>query len=235
MNLDAKVGAYSVITVADTGMVIPPEILDRMFEPFFTTKEVGKGTGLGLSTVLGIIKSHGGFVEVKSAVGKGTQFSVFLPTVNATELLEEPEADIPSGQGELILVVDDEAAIREINRTSLETYHYRVVTANDGIEAIALYAEHKDEICLALIDMIMPTMDGATTIRTLQKINPQIKVIATSGLVTSPQATTAVHADIQAFLVKPYTAKELIKVVNEVLNPPNNQRLATTRRNATHP
>ena len=234
MNLDAKVGAYSVVTVADTGMGIPPEIVDRIFEPFFTTKEVGKGTGLGLSTVLGIIKSHGGFVEVHSAVGKGTQFSIFLPTVNATEPLEEPEAEIPFGQGELILVVDDEAAIREISQTSLETYHYRVVTANDGIEAIALYAQHKDEICLALIDMIMPTMDGVTTIRTLQKINPQIKVIATSGLVTSPQVSTALHTDIQAFLVKPYTAKELIKVVDEVLHPANSQRLATTWRNSTY-
>jgi two-component system, cell cycle sensor histidine kinase and response regulator CckA len=218
MHLDAKVGAYSVVTVADTGTGIPPEIADRMFEPFFTTKEIGKGTGLGLSTVLGIVKSHGGFVEVTSAVGKGTQFSVFLPTVNATEPLEVPEAEIPNGQGELILVVDDEAAIREVSQASLETYHYRVVTAKDGIEAIALYAQRKDEICLALIDMIMPAMDGVTTIRTLQKINPQIKVIATSGLVTSPQVATAVEAEIQAFLVKPYTAKELIKVVNEVLH-----------------
>ena len=169
MNLEAKVGTYSVVTVADTGVGIPPEIVDRIFEPFFTTKEVGKGTGLGLSTVLGIIKSHGGFVEVNSTIGKGTQFSVFLPTVNATEPLEETESEIPSGQGELILVVDDEAAIREIDRASLETYYYRVLTAKDGIEAIALYAQHRDEIGLVLIDMIMPTMDGATTIRTLQK------------------------------------------------------------------
>jgi two-component system, cell cycle sensor histidine kinase and response regulator CckA len=228
MNLEAKVGAYSVVTVADTGVGIPSEIVDRIFEPFFTTKEVGKGTGLGLSTVLGIIKSHGGFVEVNSTVGKGTRFSVFLPTVNATEPLEETESEIPSGQSELILVVDDEAAIREIDRASLETYDYRVITAKDGMEAIALYAQHRDEIGLALIDMIMPTMDGATTIRTLQKINPQIKIIATSGLVTSPQAMTAVDADIQAFLVKPYTAKELIKVVNQVLNQPNPQVLGAS-------
>ena len=233
MNLDAKVGTYSVVTVADTGAGIPPEIVDRIFEPFFTTKEVGKGTGLGLSTVLGIIKSHGGFVEVNSAVGKGTQFSVFLPTVNATEPLEETESEIPSGQGELILVVDDEAAIREIDRASLETYDYRVITAQDGIEAIALYAQHRDEIGLVLVDMIMPTMDGATTIRTLQKINPQIKVIATSGLVTSPQAVTAVDADIQAFLVKPYTAKELIKIVNQVLNQPNPQVLGSSASRAS--
>ena len=227
MNLEAKVGTYSVVTVADTGIGIPPEIVDRIFEPFFTTKEVGKGTGLGLSTVLGIIKSHGGFVEVNSTVGS-TQFSVFLPTVNATEPLEETGSEIPSGHGELILVVDDEAAIREIDQASLETYYYRVLTAKDGIEAIALYAQHRDEIGLALVDMIMPTMDGATTIRTLQKINPQIKVIATSGLVTSPQAMTAVDADIQAFLVKPYTAKELIKVVNQVLNQPNPQVLGSS-------
>lgn len=138
MNLEATVGAYIVITVADTGIGIPPAILDRIFEPFFTTKVLGKGTGLGLSTVVGIIKSHGGFVNVHSEVGKGTQFKVYLPASEVIETTELEEVESPTGHGELILVVDDEAAIREITETSLLTYNYKVLTASDGIEAIAL-------------------------------------------------------------------------------------------------
>lgn len=152
MHLDASVGPYIVITVADTGTGIPAEILERIFEPFFTTKEPGLGTGLGLSTVIGIIKSHSGFVNVFSEVGKGTQFKVYLPVVEAMETVAAQNLEMPPGHGELILVVDDEAAIREITKTSLETYNYKVLTANDGIEAIALYAEHREKISVVLMD-----------------------------------------------------------------------------------
>jgi PAS domain S-box-containing protein len=217
MHLDAKVGAYVLLTVSDTGTGIPPEIVDRIFEPFFTTKEVGKGTGLGLSTVLGIIKSHGGFVDVVSAMGKGTKFKIFLPAVNAIKPADAQDSEPAFGQDELILIVDDEAAIREISKTSLETYHYRVLTASDGIEAIALYAQHKDEISAVIVDMTMPTLDGATTIRTLKKINPQIHLIAVSGLTSSAELAT-VTSSIRAFLAKPFTARELVKVVHGVLH-----------------
>lgn len=216
MNLDAKVGPYIVVTVTDTGTGIQAEILDRIFEPFFTTKELGKGTGLGLSTVLGIIKSHGGFINVYTEEGKGSQFKVYLPAQDAKESLEEPELKLPAGNGELILVVDDEDAIRDITKTSLEAHNYQAITASDGIEAIALYAEHRDNISLVLTDMVMPSMDGLTTIRTLQKINPDVKIIAVSGLATHDKVNAAYNMGIQAFLPKPYTANQLLEAISTV-------------------
>ncbi|HIK06252.1 MAG TPA: response regulator [Trichormus sp. M33_DOE_039] len=218
MNLDAKVGPYVVITVTDTGIGIHPEILDRIFEPFFTTKEINKGTGLGLSTVLGIIKSHGGFINVTTQIGKGSQFKIYLPAQEAHETAEEGEIELPPGNGELILVVDDEDAIRDITKKSLENHNYKAITASDGIEAIALYAEYQAEIFLVLTDMIMPSMDGLTTIRTLQKINPEVKIIAVSGLATSDKVSAAHNIGIQAFLAKPYTANQLLQTINLVKN-----------------
>ncbi|WAL61379.1 hybrid sensor histidine kinase/response regulator [Thermocoleostomius sinensis] len=217
MNLEAKVGAYILVTVSDQGIGISPEIIDRIFEPFFTTKEIGKGTGLGLSTAIGIIKSHGGFVTVASSVGKGTQFKLFLPAMNVMEPVEVLDQRIPSGHGELILVVDDEFAIREVCQLALEAYDYRVLIAEDGIQAVAHYIAHKSEIHLVLVDMMMPAMDGATTIRTLQKINPHVKIIAASGLTSSDQIAIAAQLGVQTFLPKPYTAEELVKLVTNVL------------------
>ncbi len=216
MHIDAKVGHHIVITVSDGGIGIKPEILDRIFEPFFTTKELGKGTGLGLSTVLGIIKSHGGFIDVHTEQGKGSQFKVYLPAQNIRETIEEQEQGLPSGQGELILVVDDEAAIRDVTKTSLESHNYKAITASDGIEAIALYAEHRDEISLVLTDMVMPSMDGITTIRTLRKINPDVKIIAVSGLSSVDKVNTAYDMGIKAFLSKPYTASQLLQTISTV-------------------
>ncbi|PLZ87521.1 hybrid sensor histidine kinase/response regulator [Fischerella thermalis] len=216
MHLDAQVGAYVAITVADTGVGIAPEIIDRIFEPFYTTKEFGKGTGLGLSTVLGIVKSHGGFVSVYSEIGKGSQFKVFLPAQQTPESLEEPEKELPTGNGELILVVDDEDSIRDITKTSLETHNYKAITASDGIEAIALYAEHRDEISVVLTDMLMPSMDGLTTIRTLKKINPNVKIIAVSGLASTEKVNAAADIGVKAFLSKPYTAKQLLQTIGVV-------------------
>lgn len=218
LNLDAKVGFYLVVTVSDTGMGIPPEIIDRIFEPFFTTKEMGQGTGLGLSTVVGIVKSHGGFINVTSTVGKGTQFKLFLPAVHSMETLEVEVSSTLFGDNELLMVVDDEASIREISRTALEAYRYQVLTANDGIEAIALQAQHKDEIKLAIVDMMMPSMDGATAIRVLRKINPHIKIIAVSGLLPKSQLQPNCASEIDIFLSKPYTVQELVSAVHKTLD-----------------
>jgi PAS domain S-box-containing protein len=217
MNIDAKVGSYVLIEVSDTGNGISQEIIERIFEPFFTTKELGKGTGLGLSTVLGIVKSHGGFVEVKSSEVKGTQFQVYLPAVKESESLKNSEDQLSIGSEELILVVDDEATICQSNQTALEAYNYRVLTAADGVEAIALYAQHKQDVRLVLLDLMMPIMDGVTTIRTLKRINPKVEIIAVSGLVSSNQIPDIISSQIQAFLPKPYTAHELVKTINQVL------------------
>ncbi|NJL21612.1 MAG: response regulator, partial [Leptolyngbyaceae cyanobacterium SM1_3_5] len=216
MNLDAKVGSYIVVSLSDTGIGIPPEIVDRIFEPFFTTKEVGKGTGLGLSTAIGIVKSHGGFIQVKSVIHEGTTFKIFLPAVNRVESAEIRASKIPLGQGELILVVDDEASICEISQTALETYSYRALVARDGVAAIALYVQHQSDISAVLVDIMMPIMDGITLIRTLRRINPDVKIIAMSGLASSNQLA-AETLGIQTFLSKPYTAQELVKTVHEVL------------------
>ena len=215
MNLEASIGPHIVITVRDTGIGMPPEIVDRIFAPFFTTKEVGRGTGLGLSTVLGILKSHGGFINVSSTVDKGTQFQVFLKAIPQNQTPPTEDLELPAGNGELILVVDDEATICEIAKTTLERYNYQVMTANDGIEAIALYVQHRDKISVVLIDMMMPGIDSLTTIRALQKMNPLVKFITSSGLVDSKQLTQA--SGIKTFLSKPYTVKQLLETLHNIL------------------
>jgi two-component system, cell cycle sensor histidine kinase and response regulator CckA len=216
LNLEAKVGHYIFMSVTDTGTGIPSEILDRIFEPFFTTKEIGKGTGLGLSTVIGIIKGHGGFVKVYSEVGKGTQFQVYFPAVDTPSASPTVESELPRGNGELILVVDDEAAIRAITKASLEAYNYKAITASNGIEAAAIYEEQHEKISLVLTDMMMPSMDGPTTIKTLQKINPEVKIIAVSGLSSSDNLVKAKSAGVKIFLSKPYSTRELLETIKNV-------------------
>ncbi|MEM9924964.1 MAG: PAS domain S-box protein [Cyanobacteria bacterium P01_D01_bin.50] len=218
MHLDAPVGSYVVISVSDTGIGIPPKLLDRVFEPFFTTKVFGKGTGLGLSTVLGIIKGHNGFINVSSQVGQGTKFEVYLPAANTNASRQSEDLKTPLGNGELILVVDDEPSIRDITLTSLEQYNYKAITANDGIEAVALYAQHKNKISAAIIDMMMPNMDGATTINTLHKMNPYLRMLAVSGLAKCEHNINDKSNLYTAFLPKPYTARELLTALHIMLN-----------------
>jgi len=213
MNLEAKPGHFVLITIADSGIGISPHVINRIFEPFFTTKEHGKGTGLGLSTALGIVKGHGGFINVYSEPGRGTQFKIYLPAAESPFAAQTASsASLPVGHGELILVVDDEIAIREITKGTLEAYGYRALTAADGTEAIALYAQHKDAIKVVLTDLMMPYMDGPVTIRALQKLNPTVKVIASSGLTNS----RAIEG-VRMFLPKPYTAERLLSALAEVI------------------
>jgi len=220
MHIEAKPGRFVVLRVVDTGPGISPEIEDRIFEPFFTTKEMTKGTGLGLSTVLTIVKSHGGFINVYSELHKGTQFAVYLPALGDRNAVPANAAltTLPLGNGELILVVDDEAAIREITRSTLETFGYQVLTASDGTDALAIYADRKNDIAAVLTDMAMPFMDGPATIRALQKMNPQVKVIAASGLTANLNRSDASLEAVKVFLSKPYTAERLLKALAEVLN-----------------
>jgi two-component system, cell cycle sensor histidine kinase and response regulator CckA len=217
LNPDLQVGFYVVITVSDTGIGIRPELVERIFDPFFTTKEPGKGTGLGLSTALGIIRQHQGVIKVQSQIGQGTQFRVYLPAAEAAIVQAKDEQPHLAGQGELVLVVDDEPLIQQVTQTSLEASNYRVLLASTGIEAIAVYAEYQHEIAVVLMDMMMPAMDGVTAIRMLQKLNPDLKVIATSGLASNNQLTETLGPAVKAFLPKPYTPNELLASLQTVL------------------
>ncbi|HTG45414.1 MAG TPA: PAS domain S-box protein, partial [Verrucomicrobiae bacterium] len=221
MNLDSRPGRYTMVNVEDTGSGIPAAIKNKIFEPFFTTKEIGKGTGLGLSTTLAIIKSHNGFIDLSSEVGKGSQFRVYLPAAPAiqgeTEELIRPE--LPQGQGELLLVVDDEESIRAVTHKTLELFNYRVVLASNGAEAIAAYARRGAEIALVLTDMAMPIMDGPATIVALRALNPDVKIIGCSGHVTGDGVAQALDAGVVIFLQKPYTAETLLNVLHGALRP----------------
>jgi hypothetical protein len=217
-NLEAQTGPCVAISVTDSGTGIPPNVLPRIFEPFYTTKEVGKGTGLGLSTVRAIAKSHGGFINVYSEVGRGTTFRIYLPASHRVRpKAQKPETtEIPLGNGELLLVVDDETSILEVTKTSLESSGYRVVTAQDGTEALALYSQMKDDIRLVMTDMMMPYLDGAATIRALRRINPRVKVIAATGLEVGGKADN-LSVQVDAFLPKPYTGEKLLRTIAIVL------------------
>jgi PAS domain S-box-containing protein len=221
MNREAKPGRYLLLEVTDTGSGIPKEILDRIFEPFFTTKDVGHGTGLGLSTVLGIVRSHGGFVKVYSELGKGTVFKVYLPADREGESQAASGlavTELPRGNGELVLVVDDEHSILGITQQTLETYGYRTLVAEDGAQAIGLFALHRNEIAVVLTDMMMPVMDGLALIAGLRRIEPKVRIIAASGLNANATLAKATHAGIKHFLAKPYSAETMLKALHAELH-----------------
>lgn len=211
LNHDARVGSYIAITIEDTGGGIAPEILSRIFDPFFTTKQLNEGAGLGLAIAANIIKHHNGFIDVSSTIGKGTKFQVFLP---AEKILIDEESetfqDLPKGNETAILIVDDEPSICKMSETLLKSYGYRVLTARNGIEAIALFTENKDKIDVILMDLLMPSMDGTSAIEELKKINPQVKIVVTSGL-------DSCNDGIGGVLQKPYTTEELAIALNNII------------------
>jgi PAS domain S-box-containing protein len=221
MNTQAKAGRYVKVSVTDSGTGIPPDLLDKIFEPFFTTKELNKGTGLGLSTVMAIVKGHDGVINVDSDPGKGTTFKVFMPAMEISSKAQKEQAEqvsLPRGDGELILVVDDEASIRAITSETLQAFGYRVLTATDGADAVAVYAEHKNEIAVVLTDIMMPVMSGSVTIHALMRINPAIKVIATSGLKANSSTAEELGTGVKHFLTKPYSAQTLLNVIRSILD-----------------
>jgi signal transduction histidine kinase len=219
MHLEAKPGAYVAIIIGDTGTGIPADIREKIFEPFFTTKEIGMGTGLGLSTTLAIVKSHGGFIDLQSEPGKGTTFKIYIPSTGTDSggAAGSEVVVLPFGHGEMILIIDDEEAVREITRETLEAYGYKAITAGDGAEGVALFAENKKEIKLVITDIMMPVMDGTAAIRALKRITPDVKIIAASGFGSKGQATPPPASSIQAFLTKPYTSETLLKALAAAL------------------
>ncbi len=216
-----KPGAFLMIEVADTGTGIAPEVMERMWEPFVTTKVTGKGTGLGLSTVRGIIKNHHGFIELRTEVGKGTSFRVYLPAVEGTA--EDPirpiALPVPRGHGEHILVVDDEEPIRDVIATILGQHGYRVSVAADGAEATACFARHADEIQLVISDFYMPNLSGAVLAKVLKHINPDVRILMVSGRAAASGSRSPLKVGEYngVFLQKPFKPEALLRKVQELL------------------
>lgn len=216
MNWDVQAGNYVVMTVADTGTGMTPEVRDRMFEPFFTTKPTGQGTGLGLATVLGIVKSHGGFLDVVSEVGRGTQIKVYFPAQARKPSEQELTEQRLEGQGERILIVDDEEAVQRCTQALLESHQYITFLADDGLAALELYTQYQKDIDLVIVDITMPNMGGIELIQHLRAINPLVKTIGTSGLSENREPVLAAGAN--SFVAKPYTLETLLKTVLEVVS-----------------
>lgn len=217
----AKPGRYVVLTVSDTGTGIPHEIVDKIFDPFFTTKPQGHGTGLGLSTVQGIVASHGGFVDVQTEPGRGSTFLVYLPsTGTAGDAIDDDPGGIqgsPRGSGQTILVVDDEAMVRNLVQRALEGAGYHVVTADGGEKALAIYGRLGPRIGLVLMDLWMPHVNGFTAIQRLARMDRQVRVIAISGLAEARDEALRLGPVVRHFLVKPWRTTELLRLVSEVL------------------
>ena len=215
---DPKPGKYVLLTVTDTGVGMDKETMERVFDPFFTTKEMGRGTGLGLASAYGIIKSHGGYIDVDSKKGQGTTFSVYLPaSEKKLEKAVEATEQFIKGTG-TVLLVDDEEVILRVGQELLEALGYRVLTAKDGKEAVGVYKKNRDEIDIVLLDMVMPNMDGGEAYDRMRDINPDIKVLLSSGYSLDSQATQILERGCNGFIQKPFTMRELSQGMRKVLN-----------------
>ncbi|MEP6849946.1 MAG: PAS domain S-box protein [Acidobacteriota bacterium] len=219
-SIEIKPGRYIRVNVSDTGVGMADDVKQRIFDPFFTTKEIGKGTGLGLSTALTIVRSHGGFIDVYSEPNEGTRFSFYLPSAETGDAKEHLAAiaEMPRGHNQVILVVDDESSIREITRATLERFGYRVITAEDGAEGLAIYTDRTTEIALVLTDMAMPNMDGFALIRSIREIDRGAKIIGMSGLMNFQQSAELQHLNIDTILPKPFSSEKLLAAIAERIN-----------------
>lgn len=215
---DGRPGAYLVVEVEDSGMGIRSTDLERIFDPFFTTKQADHGTGLGLATVRGIIQEHGGFILVKSSFGHGTLFKVFLPA-NPSAVIEELPSitadQTPQGNGETILVVDDEPSIGQMVSEALEKNGYALVRAKDGVEAIEKYLQHKAS--MVITDLDMPQLNGISLLRTLKKLEPNLRSICISGSITDEVSEELTKLGVRRMLSKPFQMSTFLERVHEAL------------------
>jgi two-component system cell cycle sensor histidine kinase/response regulator CckA len=218
-NPGAQVGPHVCISVTDTGMGMTTEVMEKIFDPFFTTKEQGKGTGLGLATVIGIVHGHKGFITLQSQVGVGTTFRVFIPANVEAKSEAKAYADLDAlrGDGETILVVDDESSVREAVVAQLEAFGYQCYTAEDGTDALALYFERQDQIAGIITDLHMGIMDGITLVRSLRRLVPDVKVIVSSGHLEKEKVEILKGLGVDLLLEKPYSVEKLLTTVRKML------------------
>jgi PAS domain S-box-containing protein len=216
-----EAGKWIVLTMADSGMGMPPDVLQHAFEPFFTTKEAG--TGLGLALVYGLIKQHDGFIAVSSDVGRGTTFRIYLPALRVTPeagTLSVGDTDAPHGRGETILLVEDDRGVREVESRILCDYGYRVLAAESATQALQLFAERRDEVVLLLTDLVMPEMDGMNLCRLVRRQNPATRAIILSGYPAGTLTQDAAMVDA-TWLRKPVDPRELARAIRQALDRPS--------------
>jgi len=230
-GLEAAPGDHVVITVSDTGTGIPEEIVERIFEPFFTTKAAGKGTGLGLATVVKVMKSHRGVVEVKSQPGQGTAFQLYFPAVPVTVALQAEGllSEDQLGQGELVLVVDDEAAVCDLVKGTLEAHGYEALTVQDPTEVVWTFLQHEHKVALLLTDLMMPAMGGQAVLQSLRRFRPNLRCVAMSGVLDKADLKAELQSQGVALLAKPFTAGHLLEAVHAALHDSPNSKLPESR------
>ena len=217
----AKETSYACISVKDVGLGMDEVTKSRIFEPFFTTKEQGQGTGLGLSVAYGIVTSHGGFIDVASATGRGTTFRIYLPIADShrgTAGLDRPadplEIESVAANGHVVLFVEDEVRQLELMRKSLEKVGYRVLVAMDGVEAIETFLRHKHEISVVVLDLGLPKLNGWEALQKMRKADPTLKPILASGYISSEMESALAEGELSALLMKPYRPDEILEKVS---------------------
>jgi CheY-like chemotaxis protein len=211
-------GNYVKMSITDTGVGMDKATQQRIFDPFFTTRKLGRGTGLGLASVYGIIKNHGGNIEVYSEKGEGTTFTIHLPATETgfmEETMEQPE-EIQMGT-ETILMVDDEAMVLDVGKLLLENLGYKVLIARSGREAVEIYVKNNDEIDMVILDLIMPGMGGSETFDAFKEVNSDIKVLLSSGYSIDSQASEILKRGCSGFIQKPFNMTELSQKLREIL------------------
>ena len=215
---NVEAGNYVKISLTDTGVGMDEETQQRIFEPFFTTKEMGRGTGLGLATVYGITKGHGGIITVYSKDGEGTTFNIYLPAIQKEVPMEKERPVVTLRGSETILLVDDEALIVDVSKRMIEGLGYEVLPAKSGDEALKIYQRSHDRIDIVILDMIMPYMNGGEVYNLMKEINPDVKVLLSSGYSLNEQAESILERGCNGFIQKPFDVAHLSHQIREVLD-----------------
>ena len=218
-HLEVVPGKYVLLTVTDTGTGIEPEVLDRIFEPFFTTKLSGEGTGLGLAMVHGIMAQHNGYITCYSEPGSGATFKMYFPVAASEHLADMATTrEMPALGNETVLLVDDDDRIREMGKALISLGGYTVITASSGSEALETYSLHKDEISLVILDLVMPGMSGKRCLEELIRLDPNVKVLVSSGYAANGSTRDAAESGARGFISKPYDAKDVLRAIRTILD-----------------